>query len=109
MNKIDELNIEDLRVFCRDNKIKWTIHALKRIRERKILPDTVIDAVLSGNIVEQYKNDKYYPSCLIFNEDYTEPLHAVVSTDNVNISIITAYVPTPDDWESDFKTRKENE
>ena len=106
MNEIG-INTEDLRALCCENKIKWTLHALKRIRDRKILSDKVINAVLSGEIIEQYRDDKYFPSCLIFNCDYDEPIHAVVSIGNGTVHIITAYNPTLEEWESDFKTRKE--
>jgi len=108
VNNLD-INIQFLRALCCDNKIKWTIHALKRIRKRKISSDTVINAILSGEIIEQYQDDKYFPSCLIFNNDYDAPLHAVVSAGNEILYIITAYCPTFDEWENDFKTRKENE
>ena len=101
------MDIEVLRALCRDEKIKWTIHALKRIRERKILSASVIDAVLSGEIITQYQDDKPFPSCLIFNNDNAAPLHVVISTDKEKIYIITAYFPTLDEWENDYKTRKE--
>jgi len=103
-----EINIEDLRALCSNDNIKWTIHALKRIRERKILSDMVENTVLSGEIIKQYQDDKPFPSCLIFNSDYDEPLHVVVSTDNEKLYIITAYCPTFDEWESDYKTRRES-
>lgn len=93
---------------CRNDKIKWTLHALKRIRQRKILSDDVVNAILVGEIIEQYKDDKYFPSCLIFNSDCSAPIHAVASTDGENANIITAYTPTLDEWENDYKTRKEN-
>ena len=103
------INIETLRVFCCDNKIKWTLHAIKRMRNRKISSDDVINAVLTGEIIEQYQEDKYFPSCLIFNNNYTAPLHTVVSNDEQNMYIITAYYPTLNEWKSDYKTRKEKE
>jgi hypothetical protein len=101
------LNIETLRILCRDDKIKWTLHALKRLRKRKILSEAVVSAVLSGEIIEQYPDDKPFPSCLIFNNDYENPLHVVISSDNKGVYLITEYCPNIDEWESDFKTRKE--
>jgi len=105
---MQELNIETLRILCSDDKIKWTSHALKRLRKRKILSEAVVSAVVSGEIIEQYPNDKPFPSCLIFNNDYENPLHVVVSTDNKSIYLITEYIPTIDEWENDLKTRKGN-
>ena len=101
-----ELNIEILRSLCRNDKIKWTLHALSRMRERKILSEMVTDAILTGEIIKQYVDDKPYPSCLIFNNNYTAPLHVVASTNGDSVFIITEYVPTTDEWYDDFKTRK---
>ena len=104
-----DINIENLRALCREDRIKWTSHALTRMRERKVSSDTIINAVLSGEIIKQYRDDKPYPSCLIFNEDYNEPLHVVVSTDGESIFMITTYLPTLDEWQNDYKTRRETE
>ena len=76
------------------------------MRERKILSDAIINTVLYGEIIKQYEDDKPYPSCLVFNNDFSKPLHIVVSTDNDNIYVITAYAPSQVEWENDFKTRK---
>jgi len=104
---MDEINIETMRELCCDNKVKWTLHALKRVRDRKILFESVINTILSGKIIEQYEDDKPLPSCLIFNGDYDAPLHIVACTDNTTVTIITAYVPTLDEWDNDYATRKE--
>ncbi len=101
------MDIENLRALCQDEKIKWTIHALKRIRERKISAGTVIDTIMTGNIIKQYQDDKPFPSCLIFYGASEPPLHVVASSDGVSVYIITAYIPTIDEWESDYVTRKE--
>ena len=91
----------------RNNKIKWTIHSFKRIRERKISADSVVDTVLNGQIVEHYSDDKPFPSYLIFNDDMIFPLHVVASACDEFVYIITAYVPSTDEWEYDYKNRKE--
>jgi hypothetical protein len=104
---IREIEIETLRILCRDDKIKWTLHALKRIRKRKIPSEAVINGILSGEIIKQYQDDKPLPSCLIFNGDIERPLHIVASTDGEKVYLITAYYPTPDEWGDNYKTRKE--
>jgi hypothetical protein len=104
-----EIQLETLQEICRNGKIKWSLHALKRIRERKISSESVLNTILSGKIIKQYRDDRPLPSCLVFNFDSNTPLHTVVSTDNESIYVITAYNPTLDQWENDFKTRKEND
>ena len=104
---MEVINIEALRDICRTNKIKWTLHSLKRIRERKILSSAVIDSILQGEAIIHYHDDKPFPSYLVFNKDSISPLHVVASADADTVYIITAYVPTLDEWESDYKTKRE--
>jgi len=101
------LNIDALRVMCHDNQIKWTSHALKRIRERNISSKDVISTITNGTAFVHYYDDKPFPSYLIFNGDKKSPLHVVASTDDETVYIITAYIPTLEEWENDFMTRKE--
>ena len=60
-----------------------------------------------GEIVEDYPDDKYGPSCLIFG--YTQagkPLHIQCSyPSRTLVKIITIYEPDADRW-IDFKVRK---
>jgi len=104
---MDGICIESLRTLCHTDKVKWTIHVLNRMRERRISSDAILNAVLSGEIIKQYQDDKPFPSCLIFNKDFAAPLHIVASTDKRNVYVITVYIPTLDDWEADYRTRKE--
>ena len=100
------MNIEQLRFLCNDEKIKWTLHALKRIRERGIKSSNVIDCIKNGRIIEEYPDDRPFPSCLICGQMKDDYLHAVVSTDGAEITIITAYIPDADEWENYYTTRK---
>ena len=103
-----ELSIELLRILCKENKIKWSVHAFKRIRERGIKSDEVINCIRSGEIIENYPTDYPLPSCLIYSFSTTH-IHAVVSSDGDQITIITAYYPAADKWNDDFKTRRGQE
>lgn len=102
------INIEDLQKLCKENKIEWSLHSLKRIRERNIKASDVINCIASGVIIEQYPNDRPLPSCLIYGKLQTRHLHTVVASDGNRIYIITAYVPSSEEWEADYKTRKDN-
>lgn len=97
-----------LRDICKNGDIKWTLHALNRIRERKIVSSTVINTIIHGVVVVHYDDDNPFPSWLMYNGDKNAPLHVVASTDGEKIHIITTYIPSLDEWEDDFKTRKEN-
>lgn len=102
------INIEDLQKLCKENNVEWSLHSLKRIRERNIKSKEVIDCILNGEIIEDYPDDRPLPSCLIYGKVKAKHLHIVVASDNIRIYIITAYVPNSDEWESNYKTRKDN-
>lgn len=101
-------NISDLKYLCKNDKIKWSMHSLKRMRERQINMADYKNAVMTGEIIEQYPNDRPLPSCLILGKSVANKhLHDVLGADNDYIYAITAYYPSKIEWEDDFKTRKE--
>jgi len=100
------MQINVLRDLCASNKIKWTLHALKRIRERNIQATDVVNTILHGEAITHYHDDKPFPSYLIFNSDNISPLHVVASAGSDAAHIITTYIPTLDEWEDDYKTRR---
>lgn len=76
--------------------------------ERNITRDIVKEVIVHGELIEDYKNDKPFPSGLFFKFVNNRPIHTVIAYDQVqNIGyIITSYEPTLDIFESDFKTRE---
>ena len=102
------LTISDLQTLIFDSNILWTEHVALRLRERGIKRVDVITCVNNGKIIEQYLDDTPFPSCLILGSSTSDkPLHVVCSLDpGVICCIITAYHPSLDKWESDYKTRK---
>ena len=93
---------------CSDENIAVTQHANRRFQERKIFLDDIEAAIFSGKIIEEYPDDKPFPSCLILGKSEKNlPLHIVASIDEEFLYIITAYYPSSEKWENDFMTRKE--
>lgn len=52
------ITIDDLRKLCKDDKLKWTLHILKHIRERQIHSTEIIQCINLGEIIEEYPLDK---------------------------------------------------
>jgi hypothetical protein len=103
------MDIEILRELCSNvDNIQVTRHAYDRFRERSITLDDVINAISSGEIIEQYPNDYPYPSCLVLGLSVDKtPLHTVCGVDkSERLWIITAYFPSDDKWENDYSKRK---
>lgn len=104
---MSELTLELLQKLCNENKINWTLHAIKRIRERKIKMAEVISYIKYGIIIEDYPDDKPLHSCLICCKINSRYLHTVVSSDGNEVCIITAYIPNPEERDNNFELRKE--
>ena len=101
--------IEDIKKKVEIGDYRLTVHAFERCVERNISPGEPKDVILSGEIIESYSKDKYSPSCLIFGKtEEGRVLHVQCSV--TPVWIITAYDPTlnPEEWDEDFKRRREN-
>ena len=102
------LDISDIRKLCHDESMAITKHANIRLTERGISKADVQNAIQTGEIIKQYEDDKPFPSCLLLGTtEQNHHIHVVTSIDNGYLYIITAYYPDENEWNPDFKTRKE--
>ncbi|HAO21005.1 MAG TPA: hypothetical protein DCQ37_11375 [Desulfobacteraceae bacterium] len=101
------MEINNIRDAVRDMRLVWNKHILERMMKRGVSREEVKQAILYGEIIEEYPNDYPFPSCLILY-NHLRPLHIVAaySEENRNAYIITAYIPDSDHFESDLKTRR---
>lgn len=104
---MEGISVPELQKLCEAGSIRWTTHALKRLMQRGIRQADVIQAIGSGEIIEQYPEDYPHPSCLLLGTAATEGvLHVVCGLGKGEVWMITAYHPDPDEWETDWKTRR---
>ena len=91
-------------------KIRWTNHCVVRLFQRNISQEDIENALLNGEIIEEYENDYPYPSCLVYGVNLNNKvLHVVCGANETELWVITAYYPDNIKWEDDLKTRKEIE
>ena len=101
------LHIDDMRNLCFDKCIVMTQHAKARLMERNITIEDIKNSIQTGEIIKQYEDDSPFPSCLLLGLTKKEsPIHVVASIDNEYLYIITAYYPSENEWEIDYKTRR---
>ncbi len=81
-------------------EFEFSRHAFRRTVERNISEVEIRHAGIQAEIIEEYPDDKYSPSCLILG--FTQagrPLHLQVSTaDTILVKIITIYEPDGQEW-----------
>lgn len=101
------MDIADLQELCDRGAVRWTAHVLKRLLQRGISQTDVIQAIQSGEIIEQYPDDYPYPSYLLLGADAAGvSLHVCCGRGPDELWVITAYRPDADKWESDLKSRR---
>jgi hypothetical protein len=73
-------------------------NGVKRMIKRSINRSEIEDAVMAGEIIEEYPNDIYSPSCLIYGRTRDgRDLHVQLSLPP-SVVIITAYEPDESEW-----------
>jgi hypothetical protein len=97
-----------IRECVRKRRILWTYHVNMRLQGRFIPRETVLHAVESYEIIEAYPGDKYLPSYLVLATSSGEAFHVLFAADleGGNVRAVTAYRPSEDEWETDWKTRR---
>jgi hypothetical protein len=79
-----------------------------RLKQRLLESEVLLKAVASLEIIESYPDDKYLPSFLVRGEFEGCVFHAQIATDMeaLNVRIVTMYIPAPDEWDSECRTRR---
>ena len=84
---------------------RFSDHAVKRMISRSIDRSEVEGVITRGEVIEEYPDDKYSPSCLIYGRTKKgRNLHVQVSLPPTVI-IITVYEPESSEW-INYKNRR---
>jgi hypothetical protein len=101
------MEIEDIIVAIRSRQVCITDHADEEAVDDALTFDEVYFSVMHGEVIEEYPNDKPYPSCLVMGKNFAgEPIHSVWAYNSGNgwVVLITVYRPDPARW-IDWKVR----
>jgi Domain of unknown function (DUF4258) len=103
--------MEAIRCKIVSDEFELSKHAVDQSILRSIRVQEIRDAIANGRIIEDYPNDKYGPSCLIFGvTEAGRIIHVQCSYPTRSlIKVVTIYEPDPDRWNDDFTTRRANE
>lgn len=93
------------------NAVLYTAHARHEMRQEdfgEITDEEAYQAIFGGEVIEEYPDDKPYPSVLIFGlTQANRPIHLVCACDETGnrTIVVTVYQPDPQRWEN-FRRRK---
>jgi len=100
--------IDAIRKKISDGLFEFSKHAVDQSILRGISVQEIRDSIQTGEVIEDYADDKYGPSCLIFGMTVDErPLHIQCSyPSRPLVKIVTIYEPDENLW-IDYKVRKQ--
>ncbi len=101
-------DVQSFRRNIEKGHVRWQRHALERIFQRGIKREDVFKVLRKGEIIEEYLDDKPWPSVLFLGWVDGQPFHVVAaySPQLQEVAIITVYEPSLNYFENDFRTRR---
>ena len=92
------MNIHPLQAKIRAGIYRFSDHAVKRMIKRDIARHEIEEVILAGENVEEYPDDKYSPTCLIYGKTHVGRILHVQASLPPLVVIVTAYEPDPEQW-----------
>ena len=90
--------LSEIQDSFREGKYRVSDHAIKRMIQKSIERLEIEESILAGEIIEEYPEDKYSPSCLVYGKTKAgRDLHIHVSLPP-RVVVITTYQPDPEKW-----------
>jgi hypothetical protein len=79
-----------------------------RMEGRFISRQMVLESTQNYRMIEEYPDDKYLPSYLVWSEFQGKIFHALFAVDvkGENVRIVTAYSPNSEEWVDNFSKRR---
>lgn len=101
------MQIKTVQELVKKEKIVWSKHFSKRLREREFSEEDVAYCILHGEIIEDYPEAYPYPACLIYGTTIRgNVFHVVVGMNEDYVYMVTGYFPNLEKFEADLKTRR---
>ena len=102
------MDLQRVRELLRTEQIELELslpHAVTEARKDGLTTEDLSAAVMNGEVVEDYGERLLL---LSFAPDYRIPFHVVLDyvPGDAVATVVTAYIPSQDRWEANWKTRK---
>ena len=90
-------------------RVLFLPHAVRQMArpDRMITSDEIRTVIMQGEVIEDYPEDARGHSCLLHGRGVDQrDIHVVCAPKEGFLAVITAYLPTGDQWEQDLRTRR---
>ncbi|MDI6770382.1 MAG: DUF4258 domain-containing protein [Anaerolineales bacterium] len=106
------MDIEEIKAKVRADQYAYTHHAEIERRAAELTFAQVEEALLNGEMLEQYPDTGRGESCLVVGFAKEVPIHAVCGWRGEKVALVTVYIPRPpkfvDPWTRGEKTNAES-
>lgn len=102
------MDIGEIIEAVRGNRIRITDHADEEAQADHLSYDEIFFSLFQGEVIEDYQDDKPFPSCLVLGFTFSgNPVHSVWAYNRENrwTVLITVYRPDPVRWVN-WRTRR---
>jgi len=102
------MEIEGIRIKIRLGEYRFSDHAVKNMIKRSLDRYEIEEVISSGEIIEEYPDEKHSPSCLMYGKTKAgRDIHVQLSLPP-SVVIITAYEPDENEW-IDYRVRRKKQ
>jgi len=99
--------IREIHLRLKKRNVRHTFHALKEEIREGLTAQEVEDALLKGlELIEDYPDDPRGHSCLVLTWAKEKPLHVVCAPHEEVLIIVTVYIPSIEEWDANYRTRR---
>jgi hypothetical protein len=103
----------DILIRIRQSAVKRILflpHAIRQMSkpDRMISTTDIRTVIEQGEVIENYPEDARGHSCLLLGFTDNRFLHVVCAPKDDYLAIITAYLPSDQEWEDNYKKRKKS-
>ena len=99
------MDILEIRVKIEAGEYRFSDHSVKQMIKRSVDRFEIVESVSAGEIIEEYPEDKYSPSCLVYGKTKAgRNLHVQLSLPPA-VVVVTVYEPEEAEW-IDYRVRR---
>lgn len=99
--------LDEIQDQVRAGNIRVTLHAQQEMVEEDVSLDDVLEAILRGQVLEDYPHHKRGACCLLNRlTGEGRAIHVVCTTDQPTLVIITVYEPSWPKWVTPTQRRQ---